>query len=404
MSPILKNTIWLTAGEITGRILRIILLIYAARVLGASEWGIASYILSLAALFTIATDIGLGAILTRRLIYEPKQSAHYLSAVFAIKCSLLLVSGLVITLVLPQIETLPLSPLIIVLLCGLVFFDSLRLIPSAINKARETMHYEALTTIITQGAILVIGVYMLARLPRAEGLATAYALGSAIGTVSAAFTVKKYLPQLFARFNAQLTWKLIQDAWPIAVIGLLGSIMLNTDIIMIGWFKTAEDIGYYSAAQKIIFTLYVFATLIASAAFPAFTRAAHNAHIFKNIFIRTMRNVLIIATIIAGLGITLAPHIITIAYGASYLPATPSFIILFLTLPLTYATTIITNALIVYNAQKQFIKYAVLGVMTNIVGNALLIPIWGIAGAALTTLFTQIISVIFMGKKLRELL
>lgn len=402
-SQIIKNTFWLTVGEIAGRALRIILVIYAARVLGAAEWGIASYILSWAVLFTIATDIGLTAILTRHLIRHPAQSARYLSTVFCIKCSLLLISSLAIIAIVPRIETLPLSQLATILLFGLVFFDSLRLIPSAINKARETMRYEALISTITQGAILMIGIYILSRMPSAEGLMLAYVIGSAIGTGYAAFTVKKYLPQLFIQCDTRLARKLLGNAWPIAVIGLLGSIMLNTDILMIGWFKTVEDIGYYSAAQKIIFTLYVMATVIASAAFPAFARAAHNTPAFKNIFMRTMRNAVIIALVITACGILTAPVIIRLAYGTAYLPATPSFIILLLTLPLTYTITIMTNALLAHNAQKKFVAYAALGVTGNIIGNGILIPLWGIAGAALATLLTQTITALCMWQKIQKI-
>ena len=62
---IAKNTFWLSFGEITGRLLRLGIVIYAARILGAAGWGVFSYLTSLAAVFTIFTDVGLGAVLIR---------------------------------------------------------------------------------------------------------------------------------------------------------------------------------------------------------------------------------------------------------------------------------------------------------------------------------------------------
>ncbi|HCX45466.1 TPA: flippase, partial [Patescibacteria group bacterium] len=48
-NKIVKNTLWLTGGEVTGRLIRAVLVVYAARTLGASDWGTFSYVLSLAA-------------------------------------------------------------------------------------------------------------------------------------------------------------------------------------------------------------------------------------------------------------------------------------------------------------------------------------------------------------------
>ncbi|MCL5004783.1 MAG: hypothetical protein M1170_02470, partial [Patescibacteria group bacterium] len=40
---IAKNTFWLFFGEISSRVLRAAIVIYAARVLGADGWGVFSY-------------------------------------------------------------------------------------------------------------------------------------------------------------------------------------------------------------------------------------------------------------------------------------------------------------------------------------------------------------------------
>jgi O-antigen/teichoic acid export membrane protein len=58
---ILKNTTWLFSGQIIGRLLRATIVIYAARVLGANNWGAFSYALGIAAFLTVFTDIGVNA-------------------------------------------------------------------------------------------------------------------------------------------------------------------------------------------------------------------------------------------------------------------------------------------------------------------------------------------------------
>ena len=61
---IIKNIFWLFSGQTIGRLLRALLLIYAARLLGAESWGAFSYALSIAAFLSIFADLGINGIMT----------------------------------------------------------------------------------------------------------------------------------------------------------------------------------------------------------------------------------------------------------------------------------------------------------------------------------------------------
>lgn len=400
---VIKNTVWLTVGEIVGRLLRIALIFYSARLLGAAEWGISSYLLSWAVLFTIATDLGLSAIVTRELVRDHNRRAEHLSAFLFAKLALLFAAAFVIVLIVPRVGALPLSRSLMASLAFLVFFDSMRLIATAVNKAREAMHHEAFINIFTQAAILVIGMALLLKSPSAEALNVAYAVGSGIGTLYAFFLIRDYLPGIASSFKRALARELLKDSLPIAVVGLVGSLMLNTDIIMLGWMRTAAEIGYYSATQKIIFTLYVLPTLIASAAFPMMARLTHDAQAFRAFFEKILKSSLMVALPVTVGGIITAPRLIELFYGNAYLPATASYVILLFTVPIAFATAIINNALIAHNSQRHFLAYAAIGLTCNVILNFLLIPIFGINGAALATLVTETITGIFIWRKINAL-
>ena len=47
---VLKNTIWLFVGELGVRALKILIFIYAARILAAREWGVFSYAIAVMSL------------------------------------------------------------------------------------------------------------------------------------------------------------------------------------------------------------------------------------------------------------------------------------------------------------------------------------------------------------------
>ena len=80
-----KNTFWLGFGEISARLLKLLIIFYAIRILGVSDWGAFSYTISLCGLFMIFSDIGLSSILTRELAKDESQKNKYIATSFLIK-------------------------------------------------------------------------------------------------------------------------------------------------------------------------------------------------------------------------------------------------------------------------------------------------------------------------------
>lgn len=398
-----KNTFWLTFGEIIGRLLRIVLVLYAARVLGAANWGVFSYALSMAAMFTVLADIGLGAVMTREIVKDPDNKNQYLSNSLIIKIVFILLVSMIIILVAPLFTNLVLSTGLLVFVALLVMADNLRLYTASLNRALEKMHLEAVTNIVTQFLIMALGLWVLMNKPTAENLAVTYVIGSFIGLIFSIWTVRHHIKDFFGKLNKALVKKLLQASWPIALLGLLGSVMLNTDIIMLGWMRSAEDIGYYSSAQKIIFTLYVLPALIGSAAFPSLARMANkNKEEFGSLLEKSIKISLLIAAPIAIGGFIIGPELVTTFFGKEYMAAASVFRILLLSLVINYPTTILGNALFAYNQEKEFMKYSGIGAIANIIFNFMLIPVWGINGAAIATVFTQFISSGLMWIKMKK--
>ncbi len=169
--------------------------------------------------------------------------------------------------------------------------------------------------------------------------------------------------------------------------------MLNTDIIMLGWLRSPAEVGYYSAAQKIIYLLYVLPTLIATSMFPIMAKMAKiNPNFVKIMLERAVMIMLMVAVPLSVLGILFAPAIIQLFFGVEYLPAILTFQILMATIIIIYPSSLISNAIFAYDHQKSFIVFVAIAAIGNIVFNFLFIPIYGIEGAAIATIFVQLIT------------
>ena len=78
---IIKNTFWLTAAEVVTQILKLALIVYTARILGAQEYGKFSFALSFVGIFVIFAELGLPDIITREFSKNHEAEKEYSSVI-----------------------------------------------------------------------------------------------------------------------------------------------------------------------------------------------------------------------------------------------------------------------------------------------------------------------------------
>ena len=136
---IAKNAVWLFSGQMIGRLLRAVVVIYAARVLGAASWGAFSYALGIAAFLTIFSDIGINALITKEASRNPELKDRYLSTALFTKLGLLVffIAGVIIFF--PYLTKIEEASAIMPILIFVFAFDTLRDLGSAVSRALEKM-------------------------------------------------------------------------------------------------------------------------------------------------------------------------------------------------------------------------------------------------------------------------
>ncbi len=386
-----KNIFWLTVGQIGTRLLRSLVIIYAARVLGTGEYGVFSYVLGLAGFFSIFVDVGLNPILTKEAAKNPDEAINYFATIFWIKATFLALTALAIIFLAPHFSKIEEAKVLLPLAAILVAFDGLREFASAFFRAKEKMELEALITTVTNVAITIFGFIILRKIPTAGALVTTYALSAGTGTLLAVFLLRHELRSILSRFKKELLKPILILAWPIALVSLTSVLMLNVDIIMLGFFKTAQDVGLYSAGQKIVQLLYVFPAILAASLYPVFARfvGQKNNERVKELMENGVAMSLLLAIPLATGGIILAQSIIRFLYGASYGAAAPIFQALLFTVFTNFLSAHFANYIMVYDQQKRSPMIVLAGSLANVVFCGILIPLYGALGAAIATVLAQ---------------
>jgi O-antigen/teichoic acid export membrane protein len=400
---IVKNTIWLFGGQLISRLLRIAIVIYAARVLGVESWGAFSYALGIAAFLTIFSDIGINALITREASRNPEMRDQYLATAFFTKLGLLTFFVIGVIFFFPYLTTIEEAIIIMPILIFVFAFDTIRDLGSALSRALEKMEIEASVTIFTNFTIVVLGFLLLYQSPTSTSLAYAYTIGSGLGLIVIWYSLRNHLNHLFKNFKGGLIKPILGAAWPFGLLGLIGAITLNTDIIMLGWMKSAHEVGLYAAAQKPIQLLYIIPTLIATSIFPRMAKFAKTDRLQTRHLLTEYGSFLVLFSIpIILLGILFGGSFMHLLFGQEYASATLTFQILMFTIAIVYPSILVANAIFAYNEQRQFVRFVFTALFGNILFNLLLIPSFGIEGAAISTILTQLITNTLMWRAIKK--
>lgn len=399
---VVKNTFWLFLSEISGRLLKMGLVIYAARVLGVSGWGIFSYTISVGSLLMIFSDIGIGDLVIREATQKKDGYKKYVSTALLLKIILLLSSTILLIFIGPFISHIPEARTIFPIVALVLFFDSMRELGLSINRISEKMERDMIVKIVTNSIIFGLGIILLKIKLAPESIAIAYAIGSAMGFITVAFIIRKDFTKLISKIDIKIFKLIIKTTWPFAFIVLIGTIMGNIDIYMLGIWRNSTEIGLYSAVQRIQQFILIIPSTIAVAVFPLMSRLANiDNEQFKLVFKKTISLIMIIGLPLALGGILLANQIVPLIFGPDYSGAIPILRILMAMLLFSFPLFLLSNVIFAYNRQKELVKAYSTGIIANILLNLLLVPKFGAMGSAIATLISTLTIIIIIWGKIK---
>lgn len=399
-----KNMFWLSFGQIMSRVIKALIIIYAARRLGTENYGVFSYALSLSALFSILADAGMSSILTRDASRDPSWLDKALGTAFIIKLSLVAFSFALVAFIAPLFSTVEGVAILMPLAAFLIAFDALREFAFSITRAKERMEIEAAISLTTGISITIFGFGALWLSPNPISLMIGYIAGSALGFFLAFFLLRKYVAHFWKNFDKTLAKRIIREAMPFALMGLLGALTINTDTIMIGWLRSAKEVGLYAAAQRPVLLIYMIASLLATSVLPIIAKLAQRDNDrVRAILEKVVPISLLIALPIFVGGAVLSQQIVSFLFGAEYISIATTFTALLFTIVLLFPALTILNAIFAYNKQGALVATMAMGGFSNVIFDYLLIPALGILGSSFATVISQALAYGFAWKTMKEI-
>lgn len=399
LKNILGNSMWQIGEKIITMLIGVIVTSIVARYLGVEQYGLANYIISIVALFTALSTFGTKEIIITDIV---KKGENKKEEIIGSGLIIRLVGGILL-IIASQIAIYILTKgdfvcqVLGIIMGTCMLFQSLEVIEYYFQAAMQlklVAIIRFISTIIAAMAKLLVVYFNLGIV----GFVSTYLVDAIIVGVLLYIYYKSKNKNRF-KVNKEYVKELLKKCWYIALSGLMTTIYMRIDQVMLGsMLADKSENGIYSAATRIAEMWYFVPLAIITVFQPVIVKRKEENN--KDEYKKEMQRLYDIVAIIGiafGIIITLFGWLaVDILYGPEYKKASSVLYIsvwagLFATLGSARFIWLIAE-----NKQKYTIAYTVVGCIINIILNYILIPKMGAFGAALATLITQFVSNIFV--------
>src|SRR5208337_3239290 len=172
----------------------------------------------------------------------------------------------------------------------------------------------------------------------------------------------------------------------------MGLLNYNFDSVLLGFLRGPSVVGWYNAAYKMLLVGMSVALAYFAGLFPALSRLyVEDREEFRLLVRRTVEIWLVFVVPLVVAGTFLADPVIRFLYGAAYGNAAAPFRILVWSAALVVLRWVYMDSLRATGHQALDLRCAVTSASLNVALNILLIPRFGMTGAASATVFADLV-------------
>ncbi len=393
---VVKNAFWIVGAQVVKALLGLVISMFTARYLGPSNYGLINYAASIVAFAAPIMYLGLKNILVQEIVTAPHREGTTLGTSICLSfcSSILCIAGIAAFVSIANAgerETL----IVCLLYSILLIFQSVELIVYWF-QAKLLSKYSSVVSLF---AYILVSGYKAFLLIAGKGIywfAVSNAIDYCIIAGALLFIYHKKGTQRL-RFSWETAKELLGRSKYYIVSNLMIVIYGQTDRIMLKLMIGDVETGYYSAAAYCAgLSSFVFTAIIDSMRPVIFKRKRESESAFETSVIQLYSIIICLAVTYSAAMSVCAPLVVHILYGKDYLAAIPVLQIIVWYCTASYLGGARDIWILAENQQKSLLLINAMGAGANILLNALLIPVWHAAGAAVASVITQYaINIIF---------
>jgi O-antigen/teichoic acid export membrane protein len=384
-----KNVVRLAVGDLVAKATSFFAFVYLARVLGVANFGVLEFAGSVLAYLLLVADAGLEMWSTREAANAADVSA-LAARVLPLRLLLASVSFLIWLAVLPLFPAYPYLRTVL-LIYGLsvfaaavnlkwVFTGQQKMTGAAGGLVLAQVLFAGLVVIFvhTPGALLWVPVFRL--------------VSDAASAVYFAVWFRREYGGAGLKLTLRAAGGVLRPAITIGGSLAMGLLNYNFDSVLLGFLRGPKIVGWYNAAYKLQLVGISVALSYFAGLFPVLSRTyAANREEFRQVVRGTVELWLGSVVPLVVVGTFLATPIIRFLFGPAYDSSAAPFRILVWSAALVVLRWVYMDSLRATGHQNLDLRCAITSAALNVGLNILLIPRFGMLGAASATVFADLV-------------
>ena len=387
-----KNTSWLFAEKVLRMTVGLFVGVWVARYLGPDRFGLLSYAQSFVALFAAVAPLGIQGIILRELIKNPEKEKVLMGTAFVLRIagSILAVFLLFIAIYFTSNDRN--TNILIFIIASATIFQSFNVI-DIYFQSKVMSKYVVFANFISFFLTSCLKIIFI--------LLNAPLIAFAWVVVFDSFVLTLGFLYFYIKHSKYCIWSLIlkketavsflKDGWPLLLSGMVITVYMKIDQLMIKNMLGNKAIGNYAAAVKLSEVWYFIPIIISSSLFPAIVNAKKVSKELYHNRLQKLYDLMVLLGVLIAIPVTfLGGWIVNFLYHSKYNEAGIVLMIhiwsgIFVFLAYASGRWLLAENYQIYS----FLRYLI-GAILNIILNLYLINSMGIKGAAYATLFSYL--------------
>lgn len=387
------NSSWMMLQQIYYMVLSLVIGALSARYLGPSNYGLINYGASIISFFTIISKLGLDGVIINEMVKRPEEEGSLLGTALVFRFITSIASLFSIMVIVRVLEPGNTVLHVITLLQSFAVILQSCEVFNYWFQLNLRMKYVSIATMIAQTAVGIWRITLLATKSSVYLFALSTSIQALVcGVVVIVCFFKQNDRAKKLSFSYKVGTNLVGKSYHFIISGLAITFYMQIDKIMIGKFLTSEAVGIYTAATTVA-ALWEFVpnALVNSARPLIIEKREKNYEEYIKRFQQLLLGITVLSIVVSVGMMIVGRFAILILYGKNYLDAVIPLNILIWSTGFAMIGTVRSIWIVAEGYNKYSKYYVLIGAMVNFVLNYYAIQFWGIIGAAITTLISQVV-------------
>ena len=386
--PVIRNTAILAASRLVDKGSSLCLSFFVARQLGPAALGIYSASIVFFGFISLMAGSGCSTFLVREIAKNKIFTNRYLTHLGSMSLALSLGVMVLVRMIVPHLGYSPELAASMYTIAAGCMAGSLKPILEAVFVAHQKTHFIAYPTLAAAALNVGAGTYLLFHKYSIVSLVLTFALSQYFVSAAYMLCIHVFISPLRWAFDLPFAIHMMKEIKAFAGSSILAALFARPEILILSLFKNDAQIGFYSAALRVVDLWQLLPETFMTNVFPVLARCHSAADRVQSRFVleKSIKYLLAVALpLMTGIFVTARP-IVHLLYGDSFASTVLLLRIMSACIPLTFLFEVLWRLLAARDLQNLMLRAQVVSTVARLAGGYVLIGWLGGLGAAISTL------------------